>query len=176
MVAGFTADPTRNNNFVEYRETQGGTAVALAAPRPGASYPTNWLRLKRKGPIFTGYCGSNGLDWTPMTALDTTADGFPSIMRVGLAVTAHNTTGLTTEALFSNYSPTPPEQGVLTSAVSGTNLVVSWQASLIGATLESIGDLTPPTMWTPVAGSTLTNVVYVPLGATNTFFRLNSTP
>jgi hypothetical protein len=28
--------------------------------------------------------------------------------------------------------------------------------------------------WTPVPGSTLTNVVYVPFGATNTFFRLNN--
>jgi hypothetical protein len=175
MSGGFSADPTRNNNFVEYRETQGATAVAPAAPRPGATYPTNWLRLQRKGAIFTGYCGSNGQDWTPMTALDTTADGFPDTVLVGLAVTSHNV-GLTTEALFSNFSPTPPGRGVLTNAVSGSNWVVSWQASLIGATLESTGDLRPPATWTPVAGSTLTNVLYLPLGATNTYFRLNSTP
>ena len=174
MVAGFTADPTRNNNFVQYRETAGGTAVAPAAPRPGATYPTNWLRLKRAGAIFSGYCGSNGQDWTPMTALDTTADGFPETMRVGLAVTAHNTAGLTTEALFSNFSTTPPERGVLTNVVSGANLIISWQASLIGAELDSTGSLTPPATWTLVPGSTLTNVVYVPFGATNTFFRLNN--
>jgi hypothetical protein len=96
-------------------------------------------------------------------------------MHVGLAVTAHSAT-LTTEALFSNYSPTPPEQGILTNALSGTNVVVSWQASLIGATLESTGDVAPPSTWTPVAGSTLTNVMYLPIGATNTYFRLNSTP
>jgi autotransporter-associated beta strand protein len=175
MSGGFSADPTRNNNFVEYRETQGATAVSPAAPRPGATYPTNWLRLQRKGPIFTGYCGSNGQDWTPMTSLDTTTDGFPDTLLVGLAVTSHNA-GLTTEALFSNFSPTPPGRGVLTNAISGSNWVVSWQASLIGATLESTGDLRPSATWTPVAGSTLTNVLYLPLGATNTYFRLNSTP
>jgi fibronectin-binding autotransporter adhesin len=179
MAAGFTADPTRNNNCVQYRENFGGAAVAPGAPRPGATYPTNWLRLKRKGDILTGYCGSNGLTWTPMTALDTTTNAFASVsvLHVGLAVTAHNA-GLTTEALFSNYSPTPPEPGNLAVALSATNLVVSWQASLIGSTLESTGDLTPPVAWTPVAGSTLTNVyvLYPPLGATNTFFRLNSPP
>lgn len=177
MSAGFSADPTRNNNFVEYRETQGATAVAPAAPRPGASYPTNWLRLKRKGAIFTGYSGPNGLTWTPMTALDTTADSWPDTLLVGLAVTSHNT-GLTTEALFSNFSPTPPEPGNLTIALSATNLVVRWQASLIGSTLESTGDVTPPSTWTPVAGSTLTNELDLPLplGATNTYFRLNSPP
>jgi hypothetical protein len=173
MVSGFTADPTRNNNFVQYREVAGGTAVAPAAPRPGATYPNNWLRLKRAGAIFTGYCGPNGEDWTPMTALDTTADGFPETMRVGLAVTAHNTAGLTTEAMFSNFSLTPPERGVLTNVVSGANLIISWQANLIGAELDSTGSLTPPITWTPVPGSTLTNVVSVPFGTTNTFFRLN---
>jgi fibronectin-binding autotransporter adhesin len=179
MAAGFTADPTRNNNFVQYREEFGGTAVAPAAPRPGATYPTNWLRLRRKGPLLSGFCGSNGLTWTPMTALDTTTNAFQSVsvLHVGLAVTAHNS-GLTTEALFSNFSPTPPEPGNLTIALSATNLVVSWQASLIGSTLESTGDVTPPSKWTPVAGSTLTNVLDLPLplGATNTFFRLNSPP
>ena len=95
-------------------------------------------------------------------------------MRVGLAVTAHNTAGLTTEALFSNFSTTPPERGVLTNVVSGANLIISWQASLIGAELDSTGSLTPPATWTLVPGSTLTNVVYVPFGATNTFFRLNN--
>jgi autotransporter-associated beta strand protein len=173
MSAGFTADPTRNNNFVQYRETSGGTAVAPAAPRPGATYPTNWLRLQRKGAIFTGYCGSNGQDWTPMTSLDTSADGFPDIMRVGVAVTSHNA-GLTTEALFSNFSPTPPERSVLTFAVAGTNLVVSWQSNLIGATLESTGDVAPVPVWTPVPGSTETNVMYLPFGPANTFFRLKS--
>jgi hypothetical protein len=175
MSAAFTADPTRNNNFVQYREASGGTAVAPAAPRPGATYPTNWLRLKRKGAILTGYSGSNGTNWTPMSALDTTADAWPDTLRVGLAVTAH-TTALTTEALFSDYSPTPPEPGNLTIALTPTNAVVSWQASLIGSTLESTGDLTPPSTWTPVAGSTLTNVMSLPIGASNTYFRLNSAP
>ena len=175
MSAAFTTDPTRNNNFVQYRESQGATAIAPAAPRPPATYPTNWLRLKRTGPVFQGFCGSNGLDWTPMSAVDssTNAPGpYPDVLRVGLAVTAHNA-ALTTEAIFSNYGKAV-ERGNLSFAVSGNFLIVSWQASLIGATLQTTSDVTPPSTWNPVAGSTTTNLVYIPIGANPAFFRLKN--
>lgn len=172
MVAGFTADPARNNNFVQYREDRGATAVAPGAPRPAATYPNNWLRLKRTGSILQGYAGPNGLDWTPMTSVDssTNAPGaYPSVVRVGLAVTAHNAAA-TTEAIFSNFGKAV-ERGVLSFTVSGSNLVISWQSSLTGATLQRSPSV-QPTTWTPVPGSTLTNTVYIPLTSSNAFFRL----
>jgi autotransporter-associated beta strand protein len=175
MSAGFTADSTRNNNFVEYRESQGATAIAPGSPRPPATYPTNWLRLKRTGSVFQGFCGSNGLDWTPMSAVDssTNAPGpYPDVIRVGLAVTAHNS-ALTTEAIFSNFGKAV-ERGNLSFAVSGNFLVVSWQPSLIGATLQTTSDITPPSSWAPVAGSTTTNLVYIPIGTAPAFFRLKN--
>jgi len=175
MVAGFTADSTRDINFTQYREAEGASAVAPAAPRPGATYPTNWLRLKRTGSFFQGFSGPNGLDWTPMTAVDssTNAPGpYPDVIRVGLAVTAH-TSAATTEAIFSNFGKAI-ERGVLNVSVSGGDLILSWQPSAIGATLETTSDLTPPATWAPVSGSTTTNLVSIPIGPNRAFFRLAS--
>jgi hypothetical protein len=172
MVAGFTADPSRNNNFTQYREGSGLTAVAPPAPRPVATYPTDWLRLKRTGSILQGYSGPNGLDWTPMTAVDSSTNGagaYPSVVRVGLAVTAHNAAA-TTEAIFSNFGKAV-ERGVLSYTVLGSNLVISWQSSLTGATLQRSPGL-QPTTWATVPGSTLTNTVYLPMTSSNAFFRL----
>src|SRR6185295_3900578 len=115
------ADPARNNNFTRCREVSGGTAVAPGAPRPGATYPSNWLRLKRTGPVLTGYSGPNGLDWTPMTAVDSStnvAGAYPATIRVGLAVTSHNA-AQTTEAVFSRFGKAI-ERGVLTGTRSGS--------------------------------------------------------
>jgi hypothetical protein len=173
MAAGFTADPARNNNFSQYREAQAATTIAPAAPRPPANYPNNWLRLKRTGAILQGYSGPNGLDWSPLTAVDSStnaAGAYPATVRLGLAATAHNAAA-TTEAVFSNFGPAT-ERGVLTIANTGSNISVSWQASLIGAKLQSTGSVTPPSTWTDVAGSTTTNAVYFPVVSTNTFFRL----
>src|SRR4029077_15560886 len=111
-------------NFSQYREDFNGTAVAPAAPRPGATYPTNWLRLKRTGSIMQGYSGPNGLDWSPLTAVDSAtnaAGAYPSVIRLGLAVTAHNA-ALTTEAIFSNFGKAI-DRGSLSITPSGTDVI-----------------------------------------------------
>ncbi len=173
MVAGFTADSTRNNNFVQYREDNDVAALAPAAPRPGATYPTNWLRLKRVGSVFMGFSGPNGLDWTPMTFVDssTNASGaYPDTIRVGLAVTSHNA-AQTTEAIFSNFGRAV-ERVALQVTLAGTDAVVSWGVGALGATLQATPDLTPPVTWTNVPGSAVTNVIYWPSGSGNSYFRL----
>lgn len=173
MVAGFTADATRNNNFVQYREDNDVAALAPAAPRPGATYPTNWLRLKRVGSVFMGFSGPNGLDWTPMTFVDssTNASGaYPDTIRVGLAVTSHNA-AQTTEAIFSNFGRAV-DRGALRVTPAGTDAVVSWGVGALGATLQATPDLTPPVTWTNVPGSAATNVIYWPSGSGNSYFRL----
>jgi autotransporter-associated beta strand protein len=174
MVAGFSPDPTRNNNFVEYRDTTDGTTVAPAAPRPGASYPTNWLRLKRTGSVIEGFSGPNGLDWTPMTAFDsaTAASGaFATTLRLGLAVTSHNA-ALTTEAVFHTYG-NARVRPVLTVSKSGSDVIVSWPASGLGWTLQATPSLTAPDLnWTTIPGSTAVTTVTLPIGPGNRFFRL----
>jgi autotransporter-associated beta strand protein len=173
MSAAFTADPSRNNNFVEYREASSATAIAPGAPRPAATYPTNWLRLKRTGSFMQGFSGPNGLDWSPMTAVDssTNAPGaYPDTIRVGLAATAHNAAA-TTEAIFSKYGKAH-ERGVLTGVQVGSDMVLSWQAAALGASLQTSPSLSPP-VWTDVPGSTLTTTVTSHIGPTNLFFRLS---
>lgn len=172
MVAGFSPDPTRNNNFTQYREQSGTAAVAPGAPRPAATYPNNWLRLKRTGSVMQGYSGPNGQSWTPMTAVDSStnaAGAYPATIRVGLAVTSHNA-AQTTEAVFSNFG-NASERVLLSAVASGSDLVLSWPPGT-GATLQATPALTPPVTWTNVPGSDTTNLMQVPIGSANGFFRL----
>jgi hypothetical protein len=174
MAAAFTADPARNNNFSQFREASGGNTVAPAAPRPGATYPNNWLRLKRIGSRFEGYSGPNGWDWSPMTPVDSStnvAGAYPETIRVGIAVTAHNAAA-TTEAIFSQFGPAH-ERAVLTGAPSGGNLVLRWQPATLGAMLQTTTNLNSPIIWANVPGSTSVTNVSVPIGPGNQFFRLS---
>jgi len=173
LSAAFTPDPARNINFSQYREDFNGTTTAPAAPRPPATYPTNWLRLKRIGSIMQGYCGPNGLDWTPLTAVDSAtnvAGAYPATVRLGLAVSAHNA-ALTTEAIFSNFG-NALDRGTLTVAPSGSDIAVSWPIGALGATLQASPTIAPPVTWTNVPGSSTTNLVIVPAGSPQLFFRL----
>ena len=170
----FTADPTRNNNFVEYREATAGTTFAPGAPRPGATYPTNWLRLKRTGSVMQGFAGPNGLDWTPMTAVDSAtnvAGAYPVTVRLGLAVTSHNA-AQTTEAVFHSFGKARVRP-TLAIEVSGANVIVSWTPSALGWTLQaSPGLVAPDANWVNVPGSSAVNTVTLPLGSGTRFFRM----
>lgn len=173
LSAAFTADPTRNNNFVQYRDEVGAGAVAPGAPRPPANYPNNWLRLKRTGAVFQGYAGPDGLNWTPMSAIDTATNAsgpFPSVLRVGLAVTSHNR-AQTTEAVFSDFG-VAKEAVTLMAAISNNTVVVTWPIGT-GTTLQATPSVSSPVTWTNVPGSELTNQAVFPLGSGgNSFFRL----
>lgn len=174
MSAAFTPDPTRNNNFVEYREATDGTTVAPGAPRPGATYPTNWLRLKRTGSVLQGFSGPNGLDWSPMTAVDSStnvAGPYPATVRLGIAVTSHNAAAIT-ETVFSKFG-IAKERPFLTVAPAGTEVALSWPASGIGWTLQATPSLTTPTVWTNVPGSSTTNLIYKTSTQGDCFFRLS---
>jgi len=176
FAAAFTTDATRNNNFSQYREEYNTNAIAPAAPRPAATYPNNWLRLKRTGSIMQGYSGPNGLDWSPLTAVDSatnTAGAYPSVIRLGLAVTAHNA-AQTTEAIFSNFG-NAVDRGTLAIIQSGPNVTVSWGSGGLGSTLQATPSLAAPITWTNVPGSSATTQMVFPVGPTQLFFRL-STP
>ncbi len=173
MATAFTPDPTRNQNLIQYRDVADTAAVALAAPRPAATYPNNWLRLQRVGAMFYAYCSSNNIDWTFINSLDTstnTTGAFNSVLRVGLAATSHNA-ALTTEVVFSKFGA-PKNRVPLTVTTSGGNVVLSWPLEGLGATLQSSPGLESPTTWTAVPGSTSTNQVFLPLGPNSKYFRL----
>ena len=176
-AAAFTPDPTRNNNFVQYRDEDpnivpGAVTTAPAAPRPPAYFPNNWLRLKRTGAVFQGFSGPDGLNWTPMSAIDTSTNvsgPFPSLLRVGLAVTSHNR-AQTTEAVFSDFG-VAKEAVALAATISANNVLVTWPAGT-GATLQATPSLSPPVTWTNVPGSEQTSQALFPISSGDSFFRL----
>jgi len=80
------------------RTAAGNTSVStgvagIAAPR--------YVRLDRSGNTFTAYQSSDGTAWTQVGSPETIS--MPSSLLVGLAVTSHNNTTLTT-ATFDNVS------------------------------------------------------------------------
>ena len=74
-----------------------GATNASAAGWPGQGtsggvpYPNAWLRLKREGDVFTGFRGTNGVDWAQFAQ---TTQTFPTSLLVGMAATANDNNAL----------------------------------------------------------------------------------
>ena len=83
------ATPGANGYRFQKRATLGGTTTADA----GAQTANLWVRLARVGDTFTGYSSNDGVNWTTVGS-GTLAMG--STIYLGLAVTSHNTSALTT--------------------------------------------------------------------------------
>lgn len=133
-------------NYVEsqYRATRGGGSGE--GPNPAApTYPNTWLRVNRFGPTFTLYRGTDGVNWTVMDTFNTTSanrgfgTAWPESLMVGVAVTAHNNTGLGV-AIISDLKVTlnpvvPPttltvaKQVVSTSVYTGTQATFSFDTT-----------------------------------------------
>jgi regulation of enolase protein 1 (concanavalin A-like superfamily) len=52
------------------------------------NYPNTWIRLKRSGNDFTGYCSTDGKTWKAYTTFTL---ALSKKLYLGLAVTSHNT-------------------------------------------------------------------------------------
>jgi hypothetical protein len=98
MFADMIISPGNGANF-QRRDSNGAQAVTTPGPAVQAPY---WVRLVRTGSTITGFVSADGRNWT-----DVGADFMPfsANVYVGLAVTAHNNTTLTT-AVFDNVSLT----------------------------------------------------------------------
>ena len=83
------ATPGANGYRFQKRTTLNGTTTADA----GAQTASLWVRLTRVGDLFTGYSSSDGVNWTAVGS-GTLAMG--STIYLGLAVTSHNASALTT--------------------------------------------------------------------------------
>ncbi|MCD6049166.1 MAG: metallophosphoesterase, partial [Verrucomicrobia bacterium] len=71
------------------------TTAGITAPR--------WVRVQRVGNTFTASQSSNGSSWTTVGSTNIT---MATSVYIGLAVTSHNDTTLST-AIFDNVTPTP---------------------------------------------------------------------
>ncbi len=82
------------------RTTVGGTSTNVITAGQAAPY---WVRLTRVGNTLTGYSSPDGTTWTQ---LGTDTVTMAATVRVGLAVTSHQS-GVRAQARFSNVSITP---------------------------------------------------------------------
>jgi hypothetical protein len=86
----------KNNGGFEfqYRSEKGGKMLAIypASAEGPAEFPVNfpntWIRLKRAGNEFTGYCSADGKTWKPYTSFTL---AMSKKIYLGIAVTSHNT-------------------------------------------------------------------------------------
>lgn len=91
----------KNNGGFEYqyREVKDGQMKAIyparseGTPDFPVTFPNTWIRLRRQGNKFTGYTGTDGRSWKEYASFTL---GLPEKVYLGVAVTSHNTTALTT--------------------------------------------------------------------------------
>ena len=85
----------KNNGGFEfqYRAAKAGDMKAIypekstGLPEFPVNYPNTWIRLKRSGDDFTGYCSTDGKTWKVYTTFTLVLS--PKLY-LGLAVTSHN--------------------------------------------------------------------------------------
>ncbi len=99
----FPSNAARNNNDggyeFGYRATTDGPSAAVypPSPNPRVAFPNGWLRLQRRGDVFTAYASADGAVWTEYA---TYTLSLPPTVYFGLAVTAHTASASTT-AIFN---------------------------------------------------------------------------
>jgi regulation of enolase protein 1 (concanavalin A-like superfamily) len=86
-----------NGIAFQYRTTTAGSS-GDAGSRPAAPAPNNWLRLTRRGDVFTGYQSTDGINWT---TVGNVTIPMSAVINVGLCVTSHYD-GLLSTAVFDN--------------------------------------------------------------------------
>src|SRR5262249_52100606 len=90
--------PAHDEPVFQWRSTTGGLTSDSGNHMNGIQAAPVWLRLVRQGNRFSGYRSMDGVTWIqvgPTVTLTMTTDVF-----VGLALTAHNNTGVLNTSMF----------------------------------------------------------------------------
>lgn len=90
-----------NGTAFQYRNATAGASATFGGA--SAAAPNNWLRLTRRGNVFTGYRSSDGITWTQV---GTATIPMATSINVGLCVTSHVNKTLST-AKFDNAQLLP---------------------------------------------------------------------
>jgi len=91
-----------NGIAFQYRAATGGSSSHISGGASSAA-PNNWLRLVRRGNVFTGYRSSDGHNWTQV---GTATVSMAAAANAGLCVTSHNNSSRST-AKFDNLQIKP---------------------------------------------------------------------
>jgi hypothetical protein len=170
MFANMFVSPG-NGVSLQWRATAGGQCGWAGSSSVIAPV---WLKLVRSGTNFTGYYGSDGVNWTQAGA---TSVPMPAHIRAGLAVTAHNNTTLCL-AGFDNLAvlPVPLPPPVLNLDPSDSKPLLSWPGWATGYAAYAASNLAPPILWQPLTNLLQTNNgrfnLSLPPARDEQFFRL----
>jgi hypothetical protein len=140
-----TLDAGSKNAFVALTSGSGNGATFQWRPIAGSSStssrtltgisPPSAIRLVRQGNTFTGYVFQNG-QWQQEGQSATVAMG--STVYIGLALTSHSS-GVTTEAVFSDVQTTGAVSGVFTEQAIGVDMPANTADSMYVAVASSGG-------------------------------------
>ncbi len=151
-------------------------ATSGSSTSDGVGNVTNppWVRLARRGNIFTGYYSTDGATWTqigpPLTI------SMASTIYVGLPACSHDDT-LLTEAVLDHVALTvPPPDVTITSPLDGVTLPGIATKLRVTAALTDIGTQgTPVVAWTKVSGPGTVTFANAALADTSATFSATGT-
>ena len=86
-----------NGVHMQYRSSAGGGSTDVSG---GSGTAPVWLRVTRSGNTFTTYRSANGTTWTQIGSRSIT---MATSVYIGLAVTSHTNSALSTAVMCSNY-------------------------------------------------------------------------
>lgn len=124
-----------NGTAFQRRVATDGVSTHTAGPAVTAPY---WVRLVRLGSRFEGYASADGVSWTLIGAETNT---MASTVYVGLAVTAHNNSLMST-ATFSNLQLTAPivPPTIALTAPTGGSVYTAPASIALAATVAANGN------------------------------------
>ena len=96
----FLALTAQGGSTLQSRAT--ADASAVSADGPPAKLP-NWLKLARRGDLFTGYLSTDGKNWQGLGSVTVPMN---KVLSAGLALTSHNNSALNS-TLFDNVAVKP---------------------------------------------------------------------
>lgn len=131
----------------EFTRRAAGSAPSTRETMTGVTTPP-WLRLIRRGNLFTALTSRDGTVWSRLGTPQTLA--MPAAVSLGLAACSGDTT-LLTEAIFDDVSIAPPVPDVfITSPAEDSTLGDPAQLLRLTAVVTDAG--TPVTAWSKVSG------------------------
>lgn len=126
---------TPGNGFsFQWRDLPSGASNFVAGAAANVA-PNNWVRLTRSGNLLTGYVSADGVTWSQQGSVAITMS---SSVLVGLAVTSHNDSVLST-AKLDNVAVTQLPAPWLTADIGSTGLVGSAEYFNSAYTLKGAG-------------------------------------
>jgi fibronectin type 3 domain-containing protein len=155
-----------NGVTFQYRSSTGGNSANNNTTGFRAPY---WVRLVRSGNSFTGYRSPNGVTWTQQGTSATIS--MASAVYVGLAITAHNGSSLST-ATFDNVTApgwsnwtVPPAPSALSGLAENGHSALTWASSANATSYNIKRSTTDGGPYNIIANATTTN--FTDVGLTN---------